>query len=119
MLTQQDLAERVGPVLSDGTPLRELVDFDKREVSMRVLSDPEIYRLELKRIFARSWGLVAHESEIPAAGDFVLRSIGADPVIVTRDAAGKVNVLLNVCSHRGMEICWADEGNAPTFKCPY
>ncbi|MDT5338409.1 MAG: hypothetical protein QOD90_3914, partial [Mycobacterium sp.] len=36
-----------GPVLSDGTPLSELIDKDFREVSLRVLTDPELYQLEL------------------------------------------------------------------------
>jgi nitrite reductase/ring-hydroxylating ferredoxin subunit len=119
MLTERDLVSRTGPVLSDGTTLRELIDFDRREVSMRVLHDPDIHRLELKRIWARSWVGVAHEAEIPNPGDFVLRSIGEDPVIVTRDADGEIYILLNVCAHRGMEVCWADEGNARSFKCPY
>jgi phenylpropionate dioxygenase-like ring-hydroxylating dioxygenase large terminal subunit len=114
-----ELANRVGPVLSDGTALRDLIDFDRREVSMRVLADPELHRLEMKRIFARSWIGVAHESEIPEPGDFVLRHIGEDAVIVTRGADGAVSILLNVCAHRGMEVCWADEGNQSQFKCPY
>ena len=41
----------VGPVLADGTPLGDLIDVERREVSMRVLSDPEIYQLELARLF--------------------------------------------------------------------
>src|SRR5271170_5517310 len=110
---------RTGPTLADGIPLRNLIDFNKREVALRVLSDPEIYRLELKRIFARSWIALGHVAEIPNVGDFVKRAIGEDQVIVTRGRDGEVSVLLNACSHRGMEICWADQGNQASFKCPY
>src|SRR5271156_3204297 len=110
---------RPGPTLSDGVRLRDLIDFNKREVALRVLSDPEIYRLELKRIFARSWIALGHVAEIPNAGDYVRRAIGQDQVIVTRGRDGEVSVLLNACSHRGMEICWADQGNQASFKCPY
>ena len=119
MLTEATLANRTGPVLSDGTTMDDLVKFDTREVSLRVLSDPEIHRLELQRIWARSWIGVGHIAEIPNPGDFVLRHIGQDPVIVTRDLDGEVRILLNVCAHRGMEVCWADEGNQTQFKCPY
>jgi phenylpropionate dioxygenase-like ring-hydroxylating dioxygenase large terminal subunit len=119
MLTQRDLTRLTGPVLSDGTTLRDLIDLDKREVSLRVLNDPELHRWEMRKVFAKSWIGIAHVSEIPNAGDFVLRYIGQDQVIVTRDEEGEVNILLNVCAHRGMEICWADEGNSSTFKCPY
>jgi nitrite reductase/ring-hydroxylating ferredoxin subunit len=114
-----DLDIRRGPVLSDGTALRDLIDFERREVAMRVLSDPEIHRLEQKRIFARSWIGVAHVAEIPNPGDYVQRHIGEDAVIVTRDRDGEVHILLNACSHRGMQICWADKGNQSSFKCPY
>jgi nitrite reductase/ring-hydroxylating ferredoxin subunit len=114
-----DLAGRTSPTLSDGIRLRDLIDFDRREVSMRVLRDPEIHRLELKRIFARSWIGLGHEGEIPNRGDFVTRYIGEDQVIMTRAKDGSVNVLLNVCAHRGMQVCLADEGNRSLFKCPY
>jgi nitrite reductase/ring-hydroxylating ferredoxin subunit len=119
MLTESDLANRMGPVLSDGTALRDLFDFEKKRWSMRILHDPEIYRLELERIFARSWVFLGHEVEIPNPGDYVLRQIGEDQVIVTRDAEGGVNILLNVCAHRGMQVCWADDGSQNQFKCPY
>lgn len=120
MLTERDLRTRMGPVLSDGTVFRDLFDFERREVARRVMADPELFRLEMKKIFARSWMPLAHQSEIPNPGDFVVRFLtDADKVIVARDDDGQINVLENVCAHRGMELCWADEGNAASFACPY
>jgi hypothetical protein len=57
------------PVLSDGTRIDELFNLETREVAMRVLSDPEIYRLEMEKIFTKTWLLLGHDSEIPNAGD--------------------------------------------------
>src|ERR1700739_4382381 len=74
-------------VLRDGTTLDELIDVDMNEVSMRVMGDEELYRHEMERIFARTWLLLGHESEIPKAGDFVMRDMGEDNVIVSRDRA--------------------------------
>ncbi|WP_319454276.1 MULTISPECIES: aromatic ring-hydroxylating dioxygenase subunit alpha [unclassified Mycobacterium] len=119
MLTEPDLRQRIGPMLADGRTIRELVDLDKREVALRVLSDPEVYRWELEKLFARTWTIVGHVSEIPKPGDFVLRSIGEDKVIVSRTRSGSVAAVLNVCAHRGAELCRADEGNAKNFMCPY
>ncbi|CDO31212.1 aromatic ring-hydroxylating oxygenase subunit alpha [Mycolicibacterium porcinum] len=110
---------RTGPVLSDGTPLRDLIDYEKREVSMRLLSDPEVFKLEMKHLFGKTWNLLGHESEIPEPGDYIMRQMGLDPVIVTRDRKGGINVLLNVCTHRGMQICRSEGGKGATFKCPY
>jgi N,N-dimethyl phenylurea N-demethylase alpha subunit len=84
-----------------------------------VFNDPEVFRAEMERIFLKSWMFVAHESELPNEGDFVLRRIGVDAVIVTRDQNGSLNVLSNYCRHRGTEICRTDRGNALHFKCPY
>ena len=119
MLTEKDLKSRVGPILSDGTLVRDLIDLERREVSLRVFNDPEIHELELDRIFGRAWNLVGHVAEIPKPGDYVQRYIGEDAVIVIRDEDGEVNILLNACSHRGMEITRAEEGNQCMFTCPY
>jgi nitrite reductase/ring-hydroxylating ferredoxin subunit len=109
----------VGPVLSDGAPLRELVNLHTREVSLRVLADPEIHRLEMDQIFAKTWLLLGHETEIPKSGDFVVRAMGQDQVIVARDAKGQVHVSLNVCPHRGMRVCTAEAGNSQVHRCIY
>jgi nitrite reductase/ring-hydroxylating ferredoxin subunit len=78
-----------------------------------------IFREELKTLFASTWVYVAHESEIPLPGDYVTRVIGRRPVIVVRDEAGGINVLLNRCTHRGATICREERGNATLFTCPY
>jgi len=105
--------------LSDGTPIASLIDREKREISPRVFSDPEIYQLELERLFAKTWNIVGHESEIPKPGDFVTRTIGDDPVIVVRRRDGKIDVLLNACTHRGTLVVREEAGNASVFRCIY
>jgi phenylpropionate dioxygenase-like ring-hydroxylating dioxygenase large terminal subunit len=106
-------------VLSDGTRFEDLIDDADHTISLRLFTDPEIYQWELKRLFTRAWIVLAHESEVPNPGDYVSRSIGQDPVIVSRDQDGVVHVLLNVCAHRGMQVCRAEYGHASTFRCPY
>jgi nitrite reductase/ring-hydroxylating ferredoxin subunit len=106
-------------VLADGTLLSELINHESCEVDLRVLTDPQIYQLELDRLFARTWIMVGHETEIPNPGDFVVRYIGEDAVIVARQPDGGIAISLNVCPHRGMQVCRAEVGNATKFKCPY
>jgi len=88
-------------------------------IPAHIYSDPEVFELERERVFGRSWVFLAHESEIPAAGDFVLRRIVDDSFIVVRDNAGAVRVHFNMCIHRGMQVCRAEQGNATHFRCPY
>jgi phthalate 3,4-dioxygenase subunit alpha len=84
-----------------------------------IYSDPEIHQLERDRLFARTWQFLAHDSEIPEPGDYVVRRILDDSFIVVRDETGQVRVLLNMCRHRGMQVCRAEAGNASHFRCPY
>lgn len=96
-----------------------VVDGEERKISAKIMCDSHLFALESDRVFGHSWVFVAHESEIPQAGDFVTRHIGRDPVIVSRGRDGQVGVVLNSCSHRGSQVCAAESGNARTFRCPY
>lgn len=108
-----------GPVLRDGQAVGDLIDREGRSVSLRVLSDPEIHDLELEHLWAKAWIIVGHESEIPKPGDFVRRQIGEDRIILVREKDGSIHGLLNVCPHKGMQICRTDAGNAAAFRCIY
>jgi phenylpropionate dioxygenase-like ring-hydroxylating dioxygenase large terminal subunit len=85
----------------------------------KVYNEPTIFRLEAKKIFSKTWIFLAHETEIPWPGDYVLRRVINDSFIVTRDEDGEIHVLFNMCKHRGMQLCRSDAGNASHFRCPY
>lgn len=99
--------------------LNDVFDIENREVSMSVMSDPFIYEAELDKLWPKIWVLLGHESEIPSSGDYMVRDIGEDQVIVSRDRKDEINVVLNACAHRGMRVCMAEQGNAKAFKCIY
>jgi fatty-acyl-CoA synthase len=82
-------------------------------------TDPAVYAAELERIWYREWVYVGHESEVPQPNDYVLKSIGPQPVIMTRDREGQIHLLLNRCSHRANQVCDAPKGNSSAFRCPY
>lgn len=118
MLDKADEASRTR-ILTDGTAVDELIDRERREINLRVYSDPEIYQIELERIWSKAWIVAGHESEIPNPGDFVTRKIGDDPVILVRTRDGSIECLLNVCPHRGTTVCRTDAGNENVFRCIY
>ncbi|WP_338485924.1 Rieske 2Fe-2S domain-containing protein [Streptomyces sp. SCSIO 75703] len=92
---------------------------EKGVIPASIFGDPDLYRQELRNVFGRCWVFLAHESEIPAKGDYVLRKIGEDHFIVVRDDEGEINVLFDACRHRGVQVCRSDSGNTSHFRCPY
>lgn len=82
-------------------------------------TDPGIYQEELQKIWYRTWVYVGHESEVAKPNDYVLKSIGPEPIIMTRDKAGAIHLLHNRCPHRGNRVCMNDKGSARSFTCPY
>ncbi|EIF32017.1 Rieske (2Fe-2S) domain-containing protein [Burkholderia sp. Ch1-1] len=80
--------------------------------------DPQLFAREMERIFGRGWVYVAHESELPRRGDYVRRSMGLEPVIVSRATDG-IHVVANRCAHRGNLLCQAEHGNRKAFACQY
>ncbi len=82
-------------------------------------SDPSIYALDVERIFMRRWLCVGHESRIPHSGDFFVHEIAGESLIIVRGADDVVRALVNVCRHRGSEVCYEKEGHAKVLVCPY
>jgi len=83
-----------------------------------VYADQELFELEQKYIFERSWNFLALESQLAKTNDFVTVHIGQTPVLVTRDAKG-LRALVNVCRHKGAVVCSAEAGNSKYHVCPY
>ena len=86
-----------------------------------VYQDEANYKREMQRLFeAATWNFVCLEADIPNKGDYRTNQLGDMPVIVVRDADGKINCFENRCAHRGALIAFDDGGNVQNnFKCIY
>jgi salicylate 5-hydroxylase large subunit len=103
-------------------PIRPV--WESKESSSRipfsVYTDEQIYKRELERLFySGHWCYVGLEAEIPNSGDFKRTVIGERSVIMIRGEDGAVNVVENVCAHRGMQFCRERHGNKKELVCPY
>jgi phenylpropionate dioxygenase-like ring-hydroxylating dioxygenase large terminal subunit len=104
-------------VMPSHLKLEELVQ--ETRVHRRIYLEPEIFDLEMERIFESNWVFVGHESEITQSGDYKTVAIGTQPAIVTRDENRDIHVLMNRCMHRGSTVCQDNHGNSPVFRCWY
>ncbi|MFC5155310.1 benzoate 1,2-dioxygenase large subunit [Streptomyces amakusaensis] len=88
-------------------------------VRRSVFTDEELFEMEMKHIFEGNWIYLAHESQIPSAGDYFTTHIGRQPIVISRDRQGELHALINACSHRGAMLCRRKTDNRTTFTCPF
>jgi len=81
---------------------------------------PEIYGEEMERIFCRRWLCAGRAAELADPGDFVVRTVAGESLIVVRGQDGAVRAFYNVCRHRGTRLCEEARGRfSETIQCPY
>src|SRR4051794_4068000 len=86
----------------------------------RYYTDQNVFDLEQERIFGTEWVHVAHVGELADVGDVVRRTVGNETVIVVRGRDGALRAFLNVCRHRGAQLCLTDTRNVGrAIRCPY
>ncbi|MEM7321821.1 MAG: aromatic ring-hydroxylating dioxygenase subunit alpha [Actinomycetota bacterium] len=101
---------------------------DKTETRPRALEgryyqDPGIYAAELDRIFARTWQLVGHVSQLAEPGRIITAQLGDEGIIVANHK-GELRAFYNVCQHRGHTLLPHDVTDvaprvAKSIVCPY
>lgn len=85
-----------------------------------VYTSPDVFDLEMKRLFRRTWVYVGHASQVPEIGDFFTTTVGSEPVVMVRHTDRSLRVLYNRCPHRGVKIAGEACGNTGRFfRCPY
>ena len=82
--------------------------------------DPDLYRLDLERIWYREWIFVAHTVEVPERGSYVTAAVGDHQIVIVRGGDDRIRALHNVCRHRGSLVCSDVSGIARhRLVCPY
>jgi len=79
----------------------------------------EFFRLEQNKYLRKMWMAAAFEAEIPELGDAHPLIVAGLPIILVRNANGKINAFHNVCRHRGMMVLGEPCQALKQFTCPY
>jgi Rieske 2Fe-2S family protein len=86
----------------------------------RFYTDPDLFRRELEAFYFERWICAGRTEFVSKSGDYFLREIAGESVVVIRSPQGAVNAFYNVCRHRGTRMCADPEGNCgDRIKCPY
>jgi Rieske 2Fe-2S family protein len=106
--------------MSDREKPRPALPADALSLPAEFYLDEARYRAELERFYFARWFYAGRESEIPASGDYLLREIGDESLILTRGEDGRIRAFFNVCRHRGTRLCEHPAGTfAGAIRCPY
>ena len=88
-------------------------------VHRSIYTDPDLFQLEMDRIFSRTWVFIGHDSLVPNPGDFYCTDLAQQLVVMVRHTDGKVYVVYNRCGHRGTRVVNQESGNVKRFSCMY
>jgi phenylpropionate dioxygenase-like ring-hydroxylating dioxygenase large terminal subunit len=92
----------------------------KTTLPARYYTDRSLFAREQERFYADMWVAVGREQDIAAPGEYVVREVAGESVIVTRDEQGGLQAFYNVCRHRGTRLCAEAQGKfAGRIQCPY
>ncbi|RAA22274.1 aromatic ring-hydroxylating dioxygenase subunit alpha, partial [Burkholderia multivorans] len=86
--------------------IRLLLDTRRTGFSLEApfYTDANLFNLDMQAIFSQHWVFACSVAEIPEPGDYVTLDYGPYSLIVLRTDDGGVNVLHNVCRHRGARV---------------
>ena len=91
-----------------------------RTLPREAYTKPEVLEIERERIHARSWNCVGRASMLARPGDYVLRDVAGESIIILRDRTNTIRAFFNICRHRGTRLCNTAEGHfSETIQCPY
>lgn len=81
-------------------------------------TDPDVFALEQKQLFAKAWTYVGHVTDVPEAGDYFTAKVAGQSIFVIRNDAGSLQAFYNVCSHRAHPLL-EGTGKQRMIVCPY
>jgi choline monooxygenase len=101
-------------------PLFEIdPDIKKAETLASVFyTDPEYFELSKEKLFARTWQLIGHASELHGLTPVNMLAGFLDEPVLLSKKEGAIQCLSNVCTHRG-KILVEEAGEANLIRCGY
>ncbi|GAB3754004.1 aromatic ring-hydroxylating dioxygenase subunit alpha [Zhihengliuella somnathii] len=105
---------------TESPEIRELFENRRKGYSLEApfYTQRDVFDADMRGIFGRHWLFATTLAEIPEPGDYVTVTYGPYSLIVLRTEEG-VNVLHNVCRHRGARVLTEPSGTTGNLVCGY
>lgn len=82
--------------------------------------DHQVFARERTHVFARSWLMLAHESQLANPGDYLAVTAAGYPLILVRGEDGALRAFHNVCRHRAGPLAEDGPGHCDrALTCRY
>jgi len=82
--------------------------------------DADVFKREIDALFGTMWICAGRTEQLEQPGQFFLRDVLGDSIIIMRGRSGHVNAFYNVCRHRGTRLCTETAGKFDgSIQCPY
>jgi Rieske 2Fe-2S family protein len=108
---------------SDGTiqaKPRDVLPDDALTLPAQYYTDPAIFTREMEHFFFGMWICAGRATDIPEPGDFFVREVVGESIVITRGDDGRVRAFYNTCRHRGTKYCVDEAGHfTGRIQCPY
>ena len=83
-----------------------------------VYVDPDVALAEREILFRRGWVGCGRSDRWPEPGSCTAIEIGGAPILIARDATGKLRAFANSCRHRGTRLI-EGSGRLARITCPF
>ena len=90
-----------------------------RNLPPAAFTSREVFEVEQRAIFAKSWMHVADVRDVAQPGDYTTALLGRTPIMIVRGKDGELRGFLNACRHRGAQLLDGSGTCDKQIKCPY
>jgi len=109
--------------MTNSAPLfkSEVPDLGSGPVPVDGYLSPEIYRLEIERIFRRSWLLACRADDLIGPGSYRVEEFPglSTSVLITCDSNSNIRAFHNICRHRCHRVALEKEKRASGLMCEF
>ena len=86
----------------------------------RYYTDADVFAREQQFVFEQMWFCAVRSSDLAKPGAFRKVQVGRESVLVIRGRDGGLRAFLNICRHRGAQLCTEPSGELKrNLQCPY